>query len=233
MSPNSRKHDADDLMRDRGVERPGTSREHGPGSRHGLVGPGQCEREQSVAPVAGPPLACAPISLDISARRRLRQAVLANSRTRDAGRAGLPRICGYQGACRVLRLTDRPERQAAAGAALPGARAPRRGAGRWVRYSTRSFKPCTTRSPVQGIFIEVAYAPNGRPDYMYEAGLLLASSEGAHDRCWTHCRPGSRTPARTSSPMTNAPGALHRESSRGRPSDGSAGARPDRRAAWR
>jgi subtilisin family serine protease len=29
-----------------------------------------------------------------------------------------------------------------------------------------------------GIFIEVAYAPNGRPDYMYEAERLLVSSEG-------------------------------------------------------
>jgi Subtilase family len=29
----------------------------------------------------------------------------------------------------------------------------------------------------QGVYIEVAYAPNGRPDYLYEAGRLLASSE--------------------------------------------------------
>lgn len=29
----------------------------------------------------------------------------------------------------------------------------------------------------QGTFIEVAYAPNGRPDYVYEAGRLLASAE--------------------------------------------------------
>lgn len=29
----------------------------------------------------------------------------------------------------------------------------------------------------QGTFIEVAYAPNGRPDYVYEAGRLLASTD--------------------------------------------------------
>jgi hypothetical protein len=30
----------------------------------------------------------------------------------------------------------------------------------------------------RGTYIEVAYAPNGRPDYIYESGLLLASTEG-------------------------------------------------------
>src|ERR1700724_2695569 len=29
----------------------------------------------------------------------------------------------------------------------------------------------------QGVYIEVAYAPNGRADYLYQAGRLLASTE--------------------------------------------------------
>ena len=30
----------------------------------------------------------------------------------------------------------------------------------------------------QGVYIEVAYAPNGRADYLYQAGRLLAAAAG-------------------------------------------------------